>query len=414
MASSKSAVSVQEALKIVLTSVSPLGWESISITEAFNRVLYEDIVSDIMIPPLDCSAMDGYALMAKDTRGASANSPIKLKLIGEIQAGALPAGLRVSTGTAIRIMTGAPMPQGADSVLKVEDALEESGHVTIYRETAQRENYRSAGENIQKGDNVLRRGDRLSSADIGILASLNHHKVKAYRQPTVSIISTGDELAGLGQEVRTGQIRDVNAYALYSEIKKYNGLPEYLGIAKDTFNDTKNLFLKALHSDVVISTGGSAMGRYDFINEIYADLDIELLFKWVKVKPGKPCIFGKKGDKLFFGLPGNPVASLTAFIQFVRPALLRLMGAQRVNKPVINACLKDTVRRKPSEKVHLLRGYFTIENNEFYVTTTGDQKSSIFRSMSQANCLIVFPENTAQITAGEKVAIQLLAHDEIL
>lgn len=408
------AVSVQEALKIVLNSVKPLGGESVSITEAFNRVLYEDILSDIMIPPLDCSAMDGYALMAKDTMGASDNNPKKLKLIGETQAGALPAGIRVSTGTAIRIMTGAPMPQGADSVIKFEDASEESGHVIIYRETTQYENYRQAGEHIPKGDNVLRRGDRLSSADIGILASLDRNKVKVYKQPTVSIISTGDELAGLGQEVRNGQIRDVNAYALYAEIKKYNGLPEYLGIAKDTFADTKNLFLKALHSDVVISTGGSSMGRYDFIKEIYYDLGVELLFKWVKVKPGKPCVFGKKGGKLFFGLPGNPVACLTSFIQFVRPALLKLMGANRVNKPIVNALLKETIRKKPSEKAHLLRGYFTIANNELYVTTTGDQKSSIFRSMSQANCLIIFPENTAQIMAGEKVAIQLLDHDEIL
>jgi molybdopterin molybdotransferase len=364
------------------------------------------------VPPLDDSAMDGYAIIADDTHGASKNSPVKLRIVGEIQAGGSVSGKQVSKGTAIRIMTGAPIPAGADSVVQFEDTEEEAGYVRIFHETLKYKNYRFVGENIRKGDKVLNKGDRLRSADIGILASLNYDAVKVYKQPTVSIISTGDELADIGEEIRFGQIRDVNAYTLHSEIKKYNALPNYLGIAKDTLQDTKEIFLKALKSDVVISTGGVSMGRYDFVKENYSDLGIDIQFEWVKVKPGRPCTFGTKDNKLIFGLPGNPVSTLTSFIQFVRPALLKLMGAKKIHKPIVNAFLEEDIK-KESGKVHLLRGFFTIRNNDFYVSTTGNQKSSVLRSMSSANCLIIVPEDVTKVKAGEKVAIQLIDHDEI-
>ena len=405
-------VSVDEAIETILDSVSPLSHETISIMDASGRVLYEDVVSDIMVPPLDDSAMDGYAIIADDTHGASKHNPVRLRVAGEIQAGGSNTGKQVTKGTAIRIMTGAPVPQGADSVVKFEDTEEKEGFVDVFHETLKYKNYRFAGENIRKGDTALHRGDRLSSADIGILASLNYDAVKVYKQPTVSIISTGDELADIGAEIKFGQIRDVNAYTLYSEIKRYSALPTYLGIAKDTLKDTKEMFSKALKSDVVISTGGVSMGRYDFVREIYSDLNIDVQFEWIKVKPGRPCSFGRKGSKLVFGLPGNPVSTLTSFIQFVRPALLRLMGSKRLRKPVVNAYLEEDIK-KESGKVHLLRGHFTVRNNDFYVSTTGNQKSSVLRSMSAANCLIIIPENITKVTAGEKVAIQLIEHDEI-
>jgi molybdopterin molybdotransferase len=405
-------VSVEEAQKIILDSVRSLDCETIPIMEAYNRILYEDIVSDMMIPPADDSAMDGYAIIANDTHGASRNKPVRLRIIGEIQAGASIIGKRVLNGTAIRIMTGAAIPEGADSVIQFEEAKEEAGYVKIFKESVKYGNCKPAGENIGKGDKVLQKGDRLRSADVGILASLNYDAVKVYRQPTVSIISTGDELAEIGEEIRIGQIRNVNAYTLHSEVRKYNALPRYLGIARDTKKDTKEKLLTALESDVVISTGGVSMGKYDFVKEIYADLNIEILFEWINVKPGRPCTFGKKGNKLIFGLPGYPVPTLTSFIQFVRPALLRLMGATKINKPIVSAFLEKDVSKR-SGTVNLLRGHFTIKNNEFYVSTTGNQKSSILRSMSKANCLIVIPENSRELKAGEKVAIQLIDHDEI-
>jgi molybdopterin molybdotransferase len=406
------AVSIDEALRLVLDSVRPLGSESVPIMEAANRVLCEDIVADTMVPPLDDSGMDGYALIAEDTRGASREHPVRLQVIGEVQAGALSTGKEVAKGTAIRIMTGAPIPRGADAVIQVEDTQEDSGFVSVLRETAQFENYRYAGESIKIGDEVLFKGDRLTPSKVGILASLNYDKARVYRQPTVSIVSTGNELADIGEEIRFGQIRNVNAYTLYAEVEKYGGLPRYLGIVKDTMEDTKGIFLKALESDVVISTGGVSMGKYDFVKDIFSNLGIDIRFEWVKVKPGRPCTFGKKGDKLVFGLPGNPVSSLTSFIQFVRPAILRLMGATRIRKPVVNAILEEDIKKQPG-KVFLLRGRFTIRNNDFYVSTTGNQRSSVLRSMSDANCLIVLSEDTARVKAGERVSIQLIDHDEI-
>ena len=405
-------VSVSEAQKIILDSVSPLNGESISLMEASNRTLYEDIVSDMMIPPEDDSAMDGYAIIADDTHGASRNNPVRLRIMGEIQAGGSIIGKRVSHGTAIRIMTGAQIPEGADSVIQFEETEEEADYVKIFSESVKDRNCKCAGENIKKGDKVLQKGDRLRSADVGILASLNYNAVKVYRRPTVSIISTGDELAEIGEKLRVGQIRNVNAYTLFSEVRKYNALPRYLGIARDTMKDTKEKLLEALESDVVISTGGVSMGKYDFVKEIYSDLDIEILFEWINVKPGRPCTFGKKENKLVFGLPGYPVPTLTSFIQFVRPALLKLMGATKIDKPLVSAFLEEDVSTH-SGGVNLLRGYFTIKNNEFYVSTTGSQKSSVLRSMSKANCLIVIPENSREVKAGEKVAIQLIDHDEI-
>lgn len=404
-------VSFEEAQKIILDSITPLGWENVSIMEASNRILHEEIVSDIMMPPVDDSAMDGYAIIAGDTRGASRNNPIKLQIVGEIQAGGSADGIRISTGTAVRIMTGAPIPQGADSVIRFEDTEEETGYVKVFREMAIHENYRLTGEHIKKGDKLLKKGERLSSADVGILASLNRDMVKVYRQPRVSIISTGDELAEIGEESHHSQIRNVNAYTLLSEVKKYNGIPHYLGIAKDMFKDLKEVFTKALESDVVISTGGISTGKYDFVRDIFSELGIEIKFERVNIKPGRPCVFGKKGDKLIFGLPGNPVPTLTSFIQFVRPALLRLMGANKIAKPIVNAILEDDIR---SPKIyHLLRGLFTIRNNDFYVSKTAGQKPSMLRSMSVANCLIIVPENITEVSAGDKVSIQLIDHDEI-
>ena len=389
-----------------------MGSESVSVMEASDRILYEDVVSDVMIPPVDDSAMDGYAIIAADTKGASRDNPVRLRVAGEVRAGASILGKIVSYGTAIRIMTGAPIPQGADSVIRFEETEEEAGYVDIFSESVKYGNCKRAGESIGKGEIVLRKGDRLKSADVGLLVSLNRNAVRVYKRPTVSIISTGDELAEIGEEIHVNQIRNVNAYTLYSEVRRYNALPRYLGIARDTIRDTKEKFLEALESDVVISTGGISMGKYDMVKKIYSELDIEILFEWIRVKPGRPCTLGVKNGKLIFGLPGYPVPTLTSFIQFVRPALLKLMGARKIEKPMVNAFLEENVANRGGS-VNLLRGCFTIRNGEFYVSTTGSQKSSVLGSMSRANCLIVIPEDAEGLKAGEKVTIQLIDHDEI-
>jgi molybdopterin molybdotransferase len=365
-----------------------------------------------MLPPMDDSAMDGYAIMAADTLGASVNSPKELRVAGESRAGGSIEDQTVCPGTAVRIMTGAPMPKGADAVIQFEETEEKDGDVIIFRQARKFQNYRLAGESLNKGDRVLCRGERLSPADVGLLAGLNRTEVKVYKRPVVSIISTGDELAGLGDDIGFGQIRDINAHLLQAEIKKLGAVPVVLGIARDTLKDVKEIFLKAGKSDVIISTGGVSMGRYDFVRDNYNDLNIEIKFERVKVQPGGPCTFGKKDNRFFFGLPGRPVATQISYIQFVRPALLGLMGTKKIKKPVVKAVLTEDIRIKPG-KVHLLRGCFILDNEEFYVSKTGSQKTSVLRSMSDANCLIIIPDNVSKVKAGDKVAIQLIDHEEI-
>ncbi len=405
-------VTVENALKNIFNAVSQKGRENASILDAYNRVLYEDVISDIDIPPCDNSAMDGYAIISEDSKGAAKETPVQLKIIDEIKAGDNPIGKEVVRNTAIRIMTGAPIPQGADAVIQFEDASEDGDTVNIYREVKRLENYRHAGEDIKNNTTVLTKGHRLKSADIGLLASLNRSAISVYKKPEVAIIATGDEVVDIGEDIRAGQIRNSNSYTLYSEIKRYNAAPHFLGIARDTIEDTKDKISQALNYDIIITTGGVSMGKYDFVNDVLYDLGFDISFEWVKMKPGKPCIFGKNKNTLFFGLPGNPVSTMISFIQFVRPAILKMMGTNIVNKPIISAILEEDIKKKP-DRENYIRGYFRIKNGDISVTTTGPQGSGILRSMSEANCLIILPIGVEKMKAGERASVQLICHEEI-
>jgi molybdopterin molybdotransferase len=405
-------VTVEEAIERILGSIEPLRAETVSILDATGRVLYEDAISHFNVPPLDNSAMDGYAIIAESTAHASEEHPVALTVVDEIKAGGDLKATGVKANTAIRIMTGAPIPDGADSVIEMENTREDGDRVLIFNRTKKGDNIRYAGEDIKKGSIVLNRGDRLKSSDIGLLASLNIDAIQVYSRPRVAIVSTGDEIVGVGEEIKAGQIRNSSYYTLYSEIQKYNSIPEYLGIARDTKDDVRDKLIKALEYDAIITTGGVSMGKYDFIKDAITELGMEILIEKIKMKPGKPCIFGKKGNKLFFGLPGNPVSTLVSFIQFVRPALLRLMGSKRIDKPLVNAVLEGEIRKKP-EREHFVRGYFTIRDGNFYVNTTGPQGSGILRSMSIANCLIIIPIGVERVKDGDVVTIQLINHGEV-
>lgn len=405
-------VTVERAIELVLNSVKPLPPEKIPILRAAGRVLSENIISAFDIPPFDNSAMDGYAVIAADTVRASRENPIQLKIIDEVRAGENRILKRVEEGTAIRIMTGAPMPDGADAVIQFEDTRDDDGNALIMRLVERGENIRLSGEDIHRGSTVLSVGDRLKSSDIGLLASLNIETVLVYSRPRVAIISTGDEIVRVGEEMKPGQIRNSNVYTLFSEIEKYAGLPESIGIARDTPDDIKEKLLRASGFDVIITTGGVSMGVYDYIKDAISDLGIKIVFEKIQMKPGRPCVFGTKNNTLFFGLPGNPVSAMVTFMQFVRPALLRLMGARKIEKPMVNAILEEDIKKKP-DREHFIRGYFSIKDGVVFVNTTGPQGSGILRSMSMANCLIILPIGIESVKAGEKITIQLINHEEI-
>ena len=404
---------VEETIGIILDSLFTTGRELVSLKQAAGRVLSGDVVAGISIPPFDNSAMDGFALVSADTAGANPDRPVRLQISGEIQAGGVgdsPAALE--RGRTIRIMTGAAIPPGADTVIPVEETDEQGGHLILSRPCQRGENIRRKGEDISRGTVALNAGARLKSADIGLLASLNCAEVEVGKRPVVSVISTGNEIVEVGDPAREDQIRNSNAYLLLAEIEKYGAIPRYLGIAGDSIDDTVPLLRQAGESDVIITTGGVSMGKYDFVNEAVQSLGFTHLVEKVKMKPGKPCVFARREGTLFFGLPGNPVSTLVSFIQFVRPALLRMMGAVKIEKPVISATVKNRISKKPDRK-HFIRGYFSIVDGRPVVDTTGPQGSGILRSMSIANCLIVLPIGSTGVNPGDQVSIQLIDHEEM-
>lgn len=405
-------ISVEGALKIMLGSVVHLSDERIPIMESTGRIIFDDIIAGNDIPPFHNSAMDGYAVKCENIGSASADHPAVLPVIGEIKAGD-KTRIELRDGAAIGIMTGAAIPMNADTVIPVEHTKESDGRVYIYKPAKKFENIRCAGEDIAKGNIVFSKGDLIKPANVGLLASLNYTEVPVYRQPHVAVISTGDEIAEPGDNITNGQIRNSNAYTLLSDIKLYRAIPHYLGIAKDTPGDIIDKLNQALQYDIIITTGGVSMGKYDFVKDVLHKLDISIKTEKIRMKPGKPLIFGTKGNRLFFGLPGNPVSTMVAFMLFVRPVILSMMGSRSLNKPLVRARLVDAISKKPDRR-HFIRGYFTIQESGFHVATTGPQGSGILRSMSEANCLIVVPEGVEQVGPGDWVSIMLIDHGEIL
>lgn len=405
-------LNVDSAIELILTNTTVK--EKSEITDIFScpgRILFSDISAGFNVPYYNNSAMDGYAVLSEDLKNATKQAPVTLKIIDEIQAGNEFKGSKLEHGNAVRIMTGAPIPDGADSVIQFEETEESGDTVLIFKNTLINENIRFAGEDIKEGELVLKKGTRIDSAETGIIASLNLNKVPVYAKPEIGIISTGDEIAEPGS-VYEGKIINSNAYSLFSEVKKYGGEPHYEGIVRDKYDEVKNTFLKLMKYDIIISSGGVSMGRYDFIPDVLKEIGIDIKVRKILMKPGKPVIFGTAGEKLFFGLPGNPVSVMVSFMQFVRPAILKMSGCCNLAKPFIKAELKENISKKAGRR-HFIRGIFSIEDGKVFVSTTGPQGSGILTSMSSSNCLIIVPEETELIKKGEQVFIQLTGHKEI-
>jgi len=407
-----SMLNVDDALETIMSNVAVISEsEKTDIFNCYGRILFNDTIAEVNVPAKNNSAMDGYAVISDDIINSKPNNPTCLKIIDEIQAGHESHGKKLTKGYAIRIMTGAPVPDGADCVVQFEDTEETGDIVNIYKKQSRHENIRFAGEDIKKGEIILTRGTRIDSSEAGLISSLNIKEFLVYKKPKVGIISTGDELAEPGEEY-SGKTINSNAYMLYSEVKKYGGDPYYKGIVSDNYENVKSTFLELMEHDIIISSGGVSMGRYDFIPDVLKDIGIDIKVHKVLMKPGKPVIFGTYGSKLFFGLPGNPVSVMVSFMQFVRPALLKMAGNNKILKPVIKAKIKEDIAKKKGRK-NFIRGILTIENGMPFVRTTGPQGSGILTSMSIANCLIILPEEIEVIKNGEYVDIQLTGHVEI-
>ncbi len=399
-------ITVDEAIDQILSRIIPLGCERVSILESLGRVMGEDIRAPRDIPPLDNAGMDGYAVRHEDIRGASEKAPVRLEVIEDLRAGFL-SEKTVGKEQAIRIMTGAPIPGGADAVIPVEETERGDGFVFIQATASAGQHIRRAGEDVKEGDWVISRGDILRPSEVGMLASVGRPYISVHQRPLVAILCTGEELVDVGETLDGVKIVSSNSYTLAAQVKECGAIPVQLGIAKDRKEEIKEKVLQGLRADVFISSAGVSVGDYDFVRDVLKELGVEMIFWRVAMKPGKPVAFWIFGGKPVFSLPGNPVSSMVTFEQFVRPALLKMMGHRRLFRPVVEAFLEKEIQKEPGKR-HFVRAMISSGMDGYRVTATGPQGSGILISMVRANGLIIIPEDREVVRAGEKVGVQLL------
>ncbi len=397
---------IEEAFKIIMDNTKRLPSGLTPLTEAYGKVLSEDVYSGEDVPPFDNSAMDGFALRAEDTVEASVQNPAVFVILEELAAGRATT-TEIGPGKAIRIMTGAPMPKGSDAVIMQEEVEERNGSIFVKSPISRKENVRDAGEDIKKGELVIPKDKVLGAAEIGLLASLGYAEVPTYATPVVAVISTGDELVEVTEKLSPGKIRNSNSYSLQALVLKYGAIPLRLGIAIDTEKAISEKIDEALQADLILTSGGVSVGNFDYVKVVLEKLGARTHFWGVAMKPGKPLTFATLQGKPFFGLPGNPVAVMVAFEQFVRPALFKLMGKPILPLPEVQAELQEEITKKPG-RTHFIRGIVTREGDRHLVSTTGPQGSNILKSMALANGLIVVSSEKTHLKKGELVKVQLL------
>jgi molybdopterin molybdotransferase len=403
-------LSVDTALERILAAIPVLGAETVPLLDALGRVAAAPIVAGRDLPPWDNSAMDGYALRADDTAAASAERPVRLRLLGEIPAGAM-AGQPVGSAEAYRILTGAPMPAGADAVIPQEEVRLEGGGLVVSRPVASRDFVRPRGEDIRAGDLVLAAGTVLGPAALGVLAALGRPLLSVYQRPRVAILSTGDELVDLDVPPGPAQIPNSNTYTLSAQVREAGGIPLNLGIARDRREELEERFRWGLAADVLVSSAGVSVGDRDFVREVMEKLGAQLDFWKVSMRPGKPLTFGRLAGRPFFGLPGNPVSSMVTFEVFVRPALRRMGGYPTLFRPRVRARLAEPLDN-PGPRQGYLRVRLAQTDGRLTARPTGEQGSGILRSMLLADGLAVTPPE-ARYRTGDEIEVILLRSESI-
>ena len=405
-------ISFHQAIKIVLDSMKPVDAESCPLSSLHGRVLAQDVAAPMDVPPFDNSAMDGYALSSADTAGARDDRPISLPVSAEIAAGE-SAVAPFLKGSAIRILTGAPIPPGADAVIEQEQVELEHDLVRLKEPVSPGRNVRSKGEDITRGTRVLQQGDLLDAARVGIVASIGIGTLQVYRVPRVAILPTGNELVDVSQPLKGGQIHDSNSFTLQGLVREAGCNPILVGPASDSMEDLKRKIKTGLAADALITAGGVSVGTRDMVLQAFRELGVEILFWKVKIKPGMPFAYGQYRPAGFrrevpvFALPGNPVSAMVTFLLLVRPALRSLMGATEGSGGTKLKARLGHEYSKKDDRLHFARGIVRNENGTLVVRTTGSQSSGVLTSLSLANCLIVIPESEHLMKAGAEVEVWL-------
>jgi molybdopterin molybdotransferase len=396
-------LSVTGAQKCILDFARKLDVETVKLEQSLDRVLAEEIRANRDLPPYDVSAMDGYALRSADL----AKIPAALAIIEDIKAGDIPTKI-VQTGQCARIMTGAPVPQGADAVIRVEDthALAE-GTVRINVTVKPGNDIRPKGEGMRNGEVVLAAGTGITPGVTGVLATVKCAQVQVYRHPRVAILSTGNELEDMDDPVDPDKIPNSNSYALMAQVQALGIEPDLLGIARDDPAELEEYLQRGLKFDVLLVSGGTSVGVHDYVRPIIESLGVQMKFWRVAMKPGHPVAFGIAAHTRFFGLPGNPVSSMVCFEQFVAPALRCMMGHTRLYRRTIAARLTHNLKHQPG-RTEFVRVTLTKEEGVYAATSTGAQGSGMLLSMARADGLMVVPADSPGLAAGSLVTVQLL------
>jgi molybdopterin molybdotransferase len=408
-----------EAQRLILDAALPLPSETCATADAQGRVLAEPVVSRRTLPPFDVSAMDGYAVHSGDLARASASAPVALPVTFEVAAGGAP-DRTLAPGEVARIFTGAPIPPGADAVVRQEDVVLDGARARFAASAVAGENLRCAGEDVRAGETVLDAGVRLGPAALGMLASLGRSHVAVHQRPRVAILSGGDELIEPDGDPTGGRIVSSNSYSIAAQCREVGAEPIYLGIARDHPDELERFVRAGLGAHVLVTSAGVSVGDRDYVRPVLAKLGCEIVFWGVTIKPGFPLVFGRFGPRspfgssdcgpLVFGLPGNPVSAMVTFEEFVRPALRRLAGHAAWFRPRLEAVLGESLR-KAAGRLHLVRVRLERRDGRVVAISTGNQSSGVLRSMALAQGLLVFPADATELPAGAIVQVQVLDED---
>src|SRR5579884_3079284 len=393
-------LSVEEALERILAEIRPLNVVQVPLSESCGLVLAEEVIAQEDIPPFANSAMDGFALLSKDSYPHDGKPP-RLRVTGGVAAGYV-ADHAVEEGTAMRVMTGAPIPPGADTVIQVELTRydgPESTWVEILEEVPPGNNIRPAGEDMHRGQKVLARGSEIGPWEIGILATLGWATVPVVRRPRVAILGTGDEVIEIDQPLKPGKIRNSNSYLLEAAVRRAGARPVRLGVARDTVESLREKFSQAIGSDLIITSGGVSVGDFDLVKNIMEEQG-QINFWRINMRPGKPVAFGHIGHIPLLGLPGNPVSAAVTFELFGRPVIRKMLGHTRLLHPQIEVVVEDGVGERVMRR-HYVRAHVERRNGHFVARTTGNQGSNITTSLLNANALVIVPEGGVELRPGE-------------
>ncbi len=397
--------SFEDARSIIINSVAPLGVERVDLLSALGRVIAEDVTAPWDMPFYDNSAMDGYAVRSADCGEGGCT----LKVTGYIPAGGAVTP-EITPGSAVRIMTGAPIPPGCDAVVPIEETEERDGAVLLKEKVEPRQYIRFRGIDVCRGETIITAGTVIHPPEISMLASFGKAIVPVFRRARVAVLSTGDELIELGEPPADGRIINSNALSLAAAIREIGAEPVVLGIARDNRASHLEKMIEGLKADALITSAGVSAGDRDLVRDCLAELGVGQLFWRVDMKPGGPTAFGVKDGKPVFSLPGNPVSTMVTFEEFAKPALLRMMGHKRVIKPYVKATLREEASKKPG-KVHFLRVRVEVEDGRYWASISGDQNTGILKTMVRANAIAVLPKDRTVVAAGEEVDVHLLRGD---